>query len=138
MQILLGTLLALHGFITVAIGGVTMSGAPTSPEMAKPLPGVAWYPVPLGESWLLRGSGAQLGGALWVLAGIGLLLTAASVFGFVLPGAWRQIGMLSATLGLVGLGLFFHPYYAIAIGANLAIIATATLMEPTTRRLLGF
>ena len=78
-----------------------------------------------------------MGGVLWVLAGIGLLLTAASVFGFVLPGAWRHIGLASGALGLAGLALFFHPYFVIAIAANLAIIAGATALEPTARRLLG-
>lgn len=138
MQTMLGVLIGLHGLITTAIGAGTMSGAASTPEMTKPLPGVAWYPVPIGESWLLRGGAAQLGGALWIAAGVGLLLTAASVLGLVMPGAWRQIGLVSATLGLVGLGLFFHPYYAIAIAVDLAIVAAATIMEPTTRRLLGF
>ena len=136
VSVLVGILVAVHGLITLAIGGVAISGAPTPPEMGK-LPGAGWYPVPLGESWLLHGGAAQLGGALWVLAGIGLLLTAASVFGFILPRAWRQVGMMSGVLGLAGVALFFHPYYVIAVAANLALIAAATVMEPTARRLLG-
>ena len=131
-----GILLVVHGLITLAIGGVAVSGAPTPPEMSK-LPGAAWYPVPLGESWLLQGGAAQLGGALWLLAGIGLLLTAAAVFGFILPGAWREVGLVAGALGLVGVALFFHPYYVIAIAANLALIAAVTVMDPTARRLLG-
>ncbi|HKY51046.1 MAG TPA: hypothetical protein VJP45_07305 [Candidatus Limnocylindria bacterium] len=137
MQTVLAILIGIHGLITAAIGAGTMSGAPTTPDMGK-LPGVAWYPVPLGESWLLRGGVAQFGGALWIAAGIGLVLTAASVSGLVMPGAWRQIGLVSGTLGLIGLALFFHPYYVLAIAADLAIVAAATIMEPTTRRLLGF
>ena len=136
MPVFVGILIALHGLITLVIGGTAVSGAPTPPEMSK-LPGAGWYPVPLGESWLLHGGAAQMGGVLWVLAGIGLLLTAASVFGFVLPGAWRHIGLASGALGLAGLALFFHPYFVIAIAANLAIIAGATALEPTARRLLG-
>src|SRR5688572_24968578 len=131
-----GVLIALHGLITLAIGGAAVGGAPTPPEMSK-LPGAGWYPVALGDSWLLHGGAAQMGGVLWVLAGIGLLLTAASVFGFVLPGAWRQVGLISGVLGLAGIALFFHPYYLIAIAANLAIITATTVLAPTARRVLG-
>ncbi|HAF09010.1 MAG TPA: hypothetical protein DCK98_02870 [Chloroflexi bacterium] len=136
MTVFVGALIALHGLITLAIGGAAVSGAPTSSEMSK-LPGVGWYPVPMGESWLLRGGAAQMGGVLWVLAGVGLLLTAGSVFGFILPGAWRQVGLVSGAVGLAGIALFFHPFYVIAIAANVALIAAAIVLEPTTRRALG-
>ena len=36
-----------------------------------------------------------------------------------------------------GVALFFHPYYAVAVVANLALIAAATVLEPTARRVLG-
>jgi hypothetical protein len=136
MQMFVGVLIALHGLITLAIGGVAASGAPTSAEMSR-LPGAGWYPVPLGESWLLRGQASQVGGVIWVVAGIGLLLTAAPMFGFVLPGAWRQVALISAVLGLAGLAVYFHPYYVIGIAMNLAIIGAATILEPTARRVFG-
>jgi hypothetical protein len=136
MAMFVGILLGLHGLITLAIGGVAVSGAPTPSDMSR-LPWAGWYPVPLGESWLLRGVAAQIGGILWVLAGLGLLVTAASVFDVVLPGAWRQVGLISGALGLAGIALFFHPYYLLAIAANLALVAAATAFEPTARRLLG-
>jgi hypothetical protein len=136
VQVLVGVLIALHGLITLAIGGAAVGGAPTPPQMGR-LPGAGWYPVPMGESWLLRGGAAQMGGVLWVLAGIGLLLTAASVFGFIMAGAWRQAGLISGALGLAGIALFFHPYYVIAVAANLALIAAATVLEPTARRVFG-
>jgi hypothetical protein len=136
MQIFVGVLIALHGLITLAIGGVAASGAPTPTEMSR-LPGAGWYPVPLGESWLLRGEASQIGGAVWVVAGIGLLLTAAAMLGFVLPEAWRQVGLISAVFGLAGLALFFHPYYVIGIAMNLAIIGAATILELTARRVFG-
>lgn len=137
VQVFVGVLIALHGLITLAIGGAAVGGAPTPPEMGR-LPGAGWYPVPMGESWLLRGgAAAQMGGVLWVLAGFGLLVTAASVFGFIMPGAWRQAALISGTLGLAGIALFFHPYYVIAVAANLALIAAATVLEPTARRVLG-
>lgn len=136
MSVLVGIVLTLHGLITLAVGGAAVSGAATPTEMGR-LPGAAWYPIPLGESWLLRGGAAQIGGLVWAFAGIGLLLTAASLFGFVMPGAWRQLGLVSGTLGLAGLALFFHPYFVIAIALNLGIIVAATVLEPTARRILG-
>jgi hypothetical protein len=137
MQVLVGVLIAVHGLITLAIGGGAVGGAPTPPEMGR-LPGAGWYPVPMGESWLLRGgTAAQMGGVLWVLAGIGLLVTAASIFGLIMPGAWREVGLISGALGLACIALFFHPYYVIAVVANLALIAAATVLEPTARRVLG-
>jgi hypothetical protein len=137
MQVLVGVLIAVHGLITLAIGGDAVGGAPTPPEMGR-LPGAGWYPVPMGESWLLRGgTAAQMGGVLWVLAGIGLLVTAASIFGLIMPGAWRQVGLISGALGLACIALFFHPYYVIAVVANLALIAAATALEPTARRVRG-
>ena len=78
-----------------------------------------------------------MGGVLWLLAGIGLLVTAGSVLGFVMPEAWRQVGLFSGALGLAGIALFFHPYYVVAVVANLALIAAATVLEPTARRVLG-
>jgi hypothetical protein len=136
VQGFVGVLIALHGLITLAIGGVAVSGAPTAPELGT-LPGADWYPVPLGGSWLLRGGVSQFGGALWLVAGVGLLLTAASVFGLIAPGAWRQVGLVSGVLGLAGIAVFFHPYYVIGIAANLALIGAATVLEPTVRRMLG-
>jgi hypothetical protein len=136
VPVFVGVLIALHGLITLAIGGAAVGGAPTPAGMSR-LPGAGWYPVALGDSWLLRGAAAQMGGVLWVLAGIGLLLTAASVFGLIIPGAWRQAGLISGALGLAGIALFFHPYFVVAIAADLALIAAATVLEPTARRILG-
>jgi hypothetical protein len=47
----------------------------------------------VGDSWLLQDGAARIGGVLWVVAGLGLLATGASVFGILLPtSAWRGIG----------------------------------------------
>lgn len=137
MSIVFGVLMAIHGLITLAIGGVAVSGAPTPPEMNR-LPGAGWYPVALGESWLLQSTAARIGGVLWVTAGLGLLATAASVFGIVIPtSAWRTIGLISASTGLAAVVVFFHPYYAVAIVVDIAIIAAATTLEATSRNVLG-
>jgi hypothetical protein len=133
MQIVFGILVAIHGLITVAVG---MGSASNTGGVTAP--GTSWYPVALGQSWLLQGDVARLGGGLWVIAGIGLLATAASVFGIVLPsGAWPTLGLISAVTALAALALFFHPYYAIAIVANLAIVAAATVFRATSKSVLG-
>jgi len=137
VSVVIGILMAIHGIITLAIGGVAVGGAPTPPEMNR-LPGAGWYPVPLGDSWLLHGTAARVGGVLWLMAGLGLLATAASMFGVGVPtSAWRAIGLISASTGLAALVVFFHPYYAIAIIVDVAIIAAATSLEATSRNALG-
>lgn len=137
MAVFVGVLVAIHGLIMLAIGSTAMAGAPPPPG-AGSLPGAGWYPVAFGESWLLSGSAARLGGVLWVAAGIGLIATAAAIFGIVVPTtAWRALGLVSAVTGLAALVTFFHPYYVIGILANVAILAAVTGMEPTSRKLLG-
>lgn len=137
MGVFVGILMAIHGLITLAIGGTAVSGAPPVSGAAG-LPGAGWYPVPLGQSWLLQGDAARIGGVFWVIAGVGLIATAAAMFGFVIPtSAWRVLGLVSAVSGLVALVAYFHPYYGIAIVVNLAILAAATMMEGTSRDLLG-
>lgn len=129
--------MGIHGFITLMIGGGAVSGAPAPAEMNK-LPGAGWYPVALGDSWLLQGAASRVGGALWVVAGIGLLAASASMLGIVIPTtAWRSIAMASAATGLVAIALFFHPYYAIAIAIDLAIVAAATSLDASSRNVLG-
>ena len=102
MQVLFAILLAIHGFITFFIGTSTVSGA-------KPIsvPGVDWYPVQLGQSWLLTGAGSQAGGVFWVGAGIGLIATAAAVVGIVLPSTtWPTLAVASGVVGLMAVGAF--------------------------------
>ena len=133
MQVLFGVLLAIHGLITIAVG----SGSVSNPLGVK-APGTAWYPIALGQSWLLQGDVARLAGSLWVLAGVGLMATAASVFGIVLPtGAWPTLALISALSALIAVALFFHPYYAVAVVANLLILAAVTVFRATAKNMLG-
>jgi hypothetical protein len=137
MVVFFGVLVVIHGLITLAISSTALSGAPAGPQFAS-LPGAGWYPVALGDSWLLRGDLARIGGVLWLVAGVGMLATAASIFGIVVPTAmWRALGLASASVGLVAIVLFFHPYYTIAVVVNLALIAAATAFDETSRGVLG-
>jgi hypothetical protein len=134
MQILFGVLVAAHGLITLAIGAGTMS----SKAVAVAAPGTDWYPVALGQSWLLHGDVAKVGGGLWLIAGVGLVATAAAIFGFVLPtAAWPTLALMSAVMALLALATFFHPYYAVGIAANLAIIAAVTVFRSAAKNAFG-
>jgi hypothetical protein len=133
MQILFGILLAIHGLITVASG----AGSVSNPRGVA-VPGVAWYHTALGQSWVLSDDLAKIGGGLWIVAGVGLIATAAAVLGLGLPtNTWPMLGLLSAVLGLMAVALFFHPYYSVAIVVNVAIIAAVTVFRSTAKSVLG-
>lgn len=133
MQILFGILVLIHGLITTAVG----AGSISSPQGIA-VPGTSWYPVALGQSWMLHGDAAKFGAGLWVIAGIGLVATAAAILGIVLPtGIWPTLGLVSAVIGLLAVALFFHPYYAVAIAVNLAIVFAATFARSTAKSVFG-
>jgi hypothetical protein len=133
MQVLLGILVLVHGLITAAIG----AGSISNPRGIA-APGTDWYPVALGESWMLHGDAARLGAGLWVIAGVGLLSTAASILGIALPtGIWPTLGLASAVIGLLALALFFHPYYAIGVAINLGVVIAATVARSAVKTVFG-
>jgi hypothetical protein len=133
MQILLGILLLVHGLITTAIGAGSLSN-----PRGVTVPGMDWFPVALGQSWMLQGDASRLGAVLWLAAGIGLIATAAAVMGIVVPAnLWPTLGLASALVGLMAVAVFFHPYYAIAIVVNVAIVAAATVFRGTTKSVFG-
>jgi hypothetical protein len=133
MQILFGILLLVHGLITTAIGAGSLSN-----PRGVTVPGTDWFPVALGQSWMLQGDVARLGSVLWLAAGIGLIATAAAVLGIVVPAnMWSALGLASAVVGLMAVAVFFHPYYAIAIAVDVAIVAAATVFRATTKSVFG-
>jgi hypothetical protein len=133
MQILFGILVAIHGLITFAAG----AGSLGNPKGVA-VPGTDWYPTALGQSWVLADDPAKLGAALWLIAGVGLVATAAAVLGIVLPAnTWPMLGLFSAMVGLLALALFFHPYYAVAVVVDIAIIAAVTVFRSTTKSVFG-
>lgn len=133
MQIVFAILVAIHGLITLASG----LGSASNPKGIA-VPGVSWYQTALGQSWVLPSNMAGLGGLLWVVAGVGLVATAAAIIGIAIPtNAWPMLATGSAIVGLIAVALFFHPYYAVAIVVNIAIIAAATVFRSTAQNLLG-
>ncbi len=90
MQVILGILLIVHGFIVAAQSSSSFKPTigPVNPDWLN------WWPVNLGQSWLLIPSGAEqsllarAGGVLWLAAGIALIAAGLGVLGFLIPTAW--------------------------------------------------
>ena len=133
MQVLLGILVLVHGLITTAIG----AGSISNPRGIA-APGTDWYPVALGQYWMLQGDAAKFGAGLWLIAGIGLIATVAAILGVALPtGIWPTLGLVSAVIGLLAVAVFFHPYYAVAVAVNVAIVFAATVARSTAKSVFG-
>lgn len=125
MRIVIIVLLLIHGLITAA-----QSGAGFNPSAGVPNP--AWlsgWPVNLGQSWLLEQLGlsksalSTVAGVLWLAAGLCLVGAALGLMGFIIPtGSWRLLAGIGAGLSLVLFVVYAHPFFAVGIGANLAIL----------------
>lgn len=125
MRIIIGILLLLHGLITSA---QAQSGFKPSEGVANP-GWLSWWPVNLGQSWLLRQLGLEKSfvgsftGILWLIAGLCLVAAALGLFGFVVPSQiWRLLAGTGAIISLILFVIYAHPFYLVGFGANLAIL----------------
>jgi hypothetical protein len=123
-----GIVLVAHGLITTMIGFGSLTN-PTSAAMPAPS-WMAWWPGTLGRSWafdaLSLGSGvSMLGALLWLAAGLALVGAGLGWLGVpVVSGQWELLALAGAVLGLVALGLYFHPFYVLAIAIDVVIVAS--------------
>jgi hypothetical protein len=125
-QGLLGGLLVVHGLITTMIGVGAVTN-PNGPAMSVPS-WFSWWPGPFGRSWLFDalhlGTGASVvGGLAWLVAGAALVAAGLGWLG--VPGVrevWHTIAFLGAAVGLLALGLYFHPLYFIAVAIDLTVV----------------
>jgi hypothetical protein len=125
-QGLLAGLFVVHGLITTVIGVGALTD-PEQPGLANT--GSALWPTPLGRSWVIDGlhlgTGAALvGGLLWAASGLAFLVAALGVLG--VPGlrdVWQPLGLGGGALGLLAMALYLHPWYAIGIAINVAVVA---------------
>jgi hypothetical protein len=125
MKILFAVLLVVHGFIVAAqsSGSFHPSAGVKNPSW------LTWWPVNLGQSWLLSPSGleqtliARAGGLLWLAAGIALAAAGLGVFGILVPpGWWRSLALAGAIISLGMLALYLHPFYGIGLGASTILL----------------
>lgn len=127
VSVLAGGFLVVHGLITTAIGAGSI-GASNPPAMTMPS-WLSWWPVSLGRSWLLDATGlgspgAVIGGLIWLVAGLALIGAGLGYLGIgPMRDQWHLLAAFGALLGLVALGLYFHPFYVGAVAINLVLIA---------------
>jgi hypothetical protein len=125
MKTVVGILLILHGLITAA-----QSGGSFNPTGGVPNPKwLSWWPIPLGQSWILARQGLEssflgtLAGLLWLISGAALIAAALGLFGVIVPTPWwRALAGVGAVISLLLFIIYAHPLYAIGIGANIAIL----------------
>jgi hypothetical protein len=140
MRIVVGALLILHGLITVA-----QSGGSFNPTGGLPNPKwLSWWPIPMGQSWLLARLGLEssflgtLAGLLWLVSGAALIAAALGLFGFIIPTPWwRALAGVGAVISLLLFIIYAHPLYTIGIGANIAILLVLLWAKWPSPEILG-
>ena len=140
MRIVVGILLLLHGLITAS-----QSGGSFNPTGGIPNPKwLSWWPTALGQSWLLPRLGPEkslvgsLAGVLWLIAGAALIAAALGLFGFIVPTTWwRPLAGAGAVVSLLLFGLYAHPFFAIGIGADIAILVVLLWARWPSPEILG-
>lgn len=125
MKIILGVLLIIHGFIVTAqsSGSFNPVGGIQNPSWLN------WWPVNLGQSWLLSSLGVErtligrAGGFLWLIAGITLVAAGLGVLGVIVPLTWwRRLALCGAILSLVMLVIYLHPFYVLGLAASIILL----------------
>lgn len=140
MRIFVVILLFIHGMITLA---QAQSGFRPSDGVVNPS-WLGWWPINLGQSWLFKYFDVPkpiigtLIGILWITAGVCLIAAALGLFGLIIPtNLWRLFAGIGAILSLVIFTFYAHPFYAIGIGANIAILLVLLWAKWPTPELLG-
>jgi hypothetical protein len=116
MKLLFGLFLVAHGLVH----GLFV--VPRPPDA-----GASW-PFDSSEPWLLNRLGVEPDVALAIAAGlvvvtvVAFAVTALTVIG-ILPADWlRPMAIASASVSLVLLGIFFHPWLVIGVAIDVAIL----------------
>jgi hypothetical protein len=140
MKIITGVLLILHGLISAAqaVGSFSSSEGVANPNWLN------WWPTPLGKSWLLSqlGIGQSLftiiAGVLGLASGVCIIAAGLGLFGFVIPlHWWRPLAGAGAALSLLYFAIYAHPFFAVGIGANIAILVVLLWIGWPSLNVLG-
>jgi hypothetical protein len=125
MKILIAGLLVVHGFIVASqsSGSFNPVGGVKNPAW------LSWWPVNLGQSWLLSPLGiersliAKAGGLLWLVAGIALIAAGLGALGFIIPHVWwRSLALIGAAISLFMLSIYLHPLLGVGISASVILL----------------
>lgn len=141
MKTIVGVLLLVHGFITMALSSGSFN--PSSPGVANPA-WLAWWPTPMGKSWVFSLLGERtaklepLVGVLWLVAGAAIVAAGFGVLGFVVPAAyWRMLAGFGASISLIVIFLYAHPFYGVGAVANVAILVGLLWVGWPSAQVLG-
>ncbi len=140
MRIIVVILLFVHGLITSA-----QARTGFNPSEGAPNPNwLGWWPVNLGQSWLFKQLGLEksfvgtVAGILWISAGLCLIAAALGLLGFIIPtNLWRLLAGIGAIISLVLFIFYAHPFYAMGIGADIAILLVLLWVKWPTPEILG-
>ena len=125
MNYVTAVLLILHGLISTAqaVGSFSSSEGVPNPNWLN------WWPTPLGKSWLLSQLGigqslfSTIVGVLGLVSGVCIIAAGLGLLGFVIPlHWWRLLAGAGAALSLIYFAIYAHPFFAVGIGANIAIL----------------
>lgn len=123
IKILIATVLLLHGLGHLgALGGILYHHyGHTRGDWLSDQP---WLFPALSDSTAKR-----VAGVFWVLAAIGFVATAISVWGLLLPAeAWRLLAVASSIVSGVGIMIFLGTWPTFntiaALGVNIAVLVT--------------
>ena len=143
---ILAGLFVVHGLITLGngLGAVADGGrkAWVDPGLANAA-WLSWWPINLGRSWLVDAAqlgpgGYALGGLIWLISGLAFAGAGLGLFGVPgLKGLWQPLALAGSGFGLTAVALFFHPWYALALLINLAVLATRAGTERSPFNLAG-
>lgn len=130
MKILLSVLLIAHGLIVAAQGGGSF-GAGIPSDIQNPS-FVSWWPVNMGRSWVFTWLGLdqvpavyRLGGILWLVGGIALVVAGLGLLGFIVPTDWwRSLAVTGGAVSLFMLAIYLHPLMIVGTASSLAVLVS--------------
>lgn len=130
MKIIFAILLIAHGLIVAS-----QSSGSFKPSLGVINPSwLNWWPVNLGQSWVLTSLGieqtllAKAGGILWLVAGMALVAAGLGILGLIIPLSWwRILALTGAILSLVMLVIYLHPFFGVGIGVSIILLIALLL-----------